>query len=791
MRTCESFQMENGVLHERLSRLSDAGLRINESLELDAVLQGALESARSLTHARYSFITTLDDAGQVEDFLVSGFGDLAAQQLWDFSENSTIFEYLSTISHPLRVPDFVAHVRELGLPEFRPPPPVSSLLTAPMRHRGARLGNIQVAKSGRGEEFTQEDEETLVMFASQASLVIANARRHQDAQRCRTDLETLINTTPVGIAVFGMPAGALVSLISEARRIVDELREPDQSPEHLFKVMTIRRADGRETSLRDFPLAQVLRTRETVRVEEIVMERPGGRSITVLVNATPVCSDDGAVQSVVVTLQDMTPLEELERHRAEFLGMVSHELRAPLASIKGSASTLIGSMATLDPAERLLLSRLIDQQADHMSGLITDLLDVARVDGGTIGVVPVPADPRSMVDEARTIFTSAGGRNAIRIDLPLDLPMVMADHRRVVQVFENLLSNASRNSPEDSAIRVGAVRDGPNVVLSVADDGRGLAKDQLPHVFRKFTRIDADDQPGEIAGFGLGLAICKGIVEAHGGRIWADSDGPGLGARFTFTLPAANEAVRPTSATPVDRHNTPQRAGHVGTRILVIDDDPQMLRSLRDGLSNAGYLPIVTGDPLQVGPLLEKESPHLVLLDLLLPGVDGIALMENTPGLLKVPVIFLSAYGRDRIIAQALETGADDYIVKPFSPTELVARIETVLRRRLEPLSGDPPQPYRLDELTISYVERRVYLRDQSVQLTDIEYRVLFELSANAGRVQTHHRLLQRVWGAEHSDDNGPLRIVVKNLRSKLGDNATNPTYIFTELRVGYWMPKV
>ena len=220
------------------------------------------------------------------------------------------------------------------------------------------------------------------------------------------------------------------------------------------------------------------------------------------------------MESFVVTLQDLTPLEELERQRAEFLGVVSHELRTPLASIKGSATTLKESASSLDPAEMDLFFRIIEQQADQMSDLITDLLDMARIESGTLSVSPEPSDAAALVDRARNSFLSGGGRDNIRIDIEPDLPPVMADRRRIAQVIGNLLSNAARHSPESSAIRLAAARDGVQVAFTVGDDGTGLSDDLLPQLFRKFSRIDGDDRDRGIAGSGLGLAICKGIVEA-------------------------------------------------------------------------------------------------------------------------------------------------------------------------------------------------------------------------------------------------------------------------------------
>ena len=243
----------------------------------------------------------------------------------------------------------------------------------------------------------------------------------------------------------------------EARRIVDSLREPDQSPEQLLDVLTCLRADGREISLLELSMAELLSAGETVRAEEIVLRVTDGRSVTALLNATPIRSKDGEVESFVVTLQDMTPLEELERLRAEFLGMVSHELRTPLAAIKGSVATLTEAASDLDPAEMLQFFCIIDDQADYMRDLIVDLLDVARIETGELSVAPAPADVASLVDEARSRFQSGGGRNNLRIDLSPEMPLVMADGRRIVQVLNNLLTNAAWNSHEASAIGVSAV----------------------------------------------------------------------------------------------------------------------------------------------------------------------------------------------------------------------------------------------------------------------------------------------------------------------------------------------
>ncbi len=771
-------------LEERLSLLSGASLRINESLDFDTVLQEVADSARALTASRYAAITVLDEAGHLSDFIVSGLTREEHQGLWDMPEGLGFFQYLSGLEEPLRVSNIGSHLRSLNMPEFLPSVTATSLLVAPIRHQGAGVGTIYLAHDTKDREFTREDEETLVLFAAQAALAIANARRLREEQRAKAGLETLIDTSPVGVAVFDAATGMPRSFNREARRIVDSLRGPGQSPVDLLKVITFRRADGREFSLEEFPLAGLLSTPETLHAEEIVLRVPDGRSVSVLLNATPILSGDGAVESVVVTLQDLAALEEPERLRAEFLAMVSHELRAPLATIKGSAATVLDSSSDLDPAVLRQFFRIIGGQADHMNEMVSDLLDVAGIETGTLAVSPEPAEVAALVDRARSAF---GSSNTIAIDLEPDLPLVLADRRRIVQVLGNLLANAARHSPESSIIRVSAVLEGVHVALSVSDQGRGIPAERLPHLFRKFSGPQSGERGGDT---GLGLAICKGIVEAHGGRIRAESDGVGLGARFTFTLPVVEAALGSARVNNAPASRRVSQSAHQDTeepvRVLVVEDDPQELRYVRDLLVQSGYAPLVTGDPVEALRLMERERPRLALLDLVLPDGDGIELMQAIQKIADVPVIFLSAYGRDETIARAFEMGAVDYLVKPFSPTELAARMGSALRRR----EVSETEPYVRGGLVIDYSARRVTLDGSPVQLTAMEYRMLAELSSNAGKVLTYEHLLENVWRDRSSGGMRPMRTMLGKLRGKLGEDARNPRYLFTESRVGYWMPE-
>ncbi len=768
-------------------KMSEVSRRVTEIWDIDAVLQEIVDGARLLTDARYGAVGVFDGSGQIREFINSGFTPEQRRLLGSLPRGLGLPGYLNEIQEPLRLADLTQHSRSAGFPENHPP--MKSFLGVPVRHLDRAVGNIYVTEKEGGKEFSEDDEEILVMFASQAAVAIANALRHGEEQRARTQVETerrrlaaLVESSPVGVLVVDAKSRTFASVNKEAERILGLSPEPGSTLVRYHEVAIYRRADGEKYESDERPLARALDRGEVVRAEEILFDLPGERKVTTLVNATPIYSDDGEIVSAVAVIQDMTPLEEVERLRREFLAMVSHELRTPLTTIKGCTGIVLSSSSPPTNSEMLQYFRMIDEQSDHLRDLVNNLLDMTQIEAGALSVTLEPEDAAAIVDEARTAFIRQGQRNPIEVDLALNLPLIAADRKRIVQVLNNLLSNASKYSGETSTIRVAASREDIYVIFSVTDEGRGIPAGQLSDVFKKFSRMDSWGREGKIAGEGLGLAICKGIVEAHGGRIRAESSGEGRGTRITFAIPEATDDVQaPTSDVQAIRLGG-------GARILAVDDEPQVLRLLRSLLNDQGYTTLGTANPGEMMRLLEMEQPHLVLMDLMLPGTTGFELMGRIRKESDVPIIFLSANDQEENVVKALEMGADDYIIKPFSSTELIARIETSLRKRRETGTAVQRQPYRLGELAIDYAHRAVTVAGYRVPLSATEYRLLFELSINAGRVMTHDQILRRVWGSEYSDAVQLLRATVRNLRSKLGDDARDPHYIFTEPRVGYRM---
>ena len=652
----DTLLRQHKALRERHLRLARALVRISASLDLDKVLREVVDSARAVTGARFGVVTTIDEKDLPHRFLTSGIEAKDHRRLAFRDNRRLLYEHFRELRRPVRVGDLASYLRTLGIdPAVFPG---NTLQATPIRHQGVYLGSLFLVDKEGGRAFTDEDEELLVLFASQAAAAIANACAYRDELRERAKLEALVETAPVGVVLFDAGTGGLVSWNREAARIVEGLKMPDRPIERLLEIVTCRRANGFEVDLsKDPAMSDECRSGEALRNQEIVLSVPDGRSVGTLVNVTPIHAADGGVEFVVVTMQDLAPFEELERMRTEFLAIVSHELRTPLTSIKGSAGAVLDASPGFAPEEMLQFFRIINAQADQMSSLITDLLDAGR-------------------------------------------------------------------------------------------------------------------------------------IASHGGRIRAMSGGEGQGTRFTFTVPVAGEARVDSASAPASHglegrsRQGPARERVLRERILVVDDDPQTLLYVRDALTVAGYHVLATGDHRELSNVIRAEKPHLVLLDLMLPGTDGIRLMNEVPELADRPVIFISAYGRDETIARALGAGAADYVVKPFSPTELTARVRAALGKHTE------PEPFELGELAVDYERRRVTLAGRPVELTATEYEVLRLLSANAGRVLTYRSLLRQAW-VRYPDRASPklVHAVIKRLRRKLGEDAATATNILNERLVGYRMP--
>ena len=222
------------------------------------------------------------------------------------------------------------------------------------------------------------------------------------------------------------------------------------------------------------------------------------------------------------------------------------------------------------------------------------------------------------------------------------------------------------------------------------------------------------------------------------------------------------------------------------TSILLVDDDPQLVRLVRANLESMGYKVIAAMDAQSALDIIAMETLDMIILDIMLPGIDGYELCQRIRGFSSTPIIMLTAKVEDTDKVRGLKLGADDYLTKPFNVKELQARIEAVLRRAKSPDEVSTPRTFTCDDIYVDFVQRRVMVREQEVSLTLTEYKLLSELVSNAGRIMLHRELLTRVWGPEYHDELEYLRAYIRHLRQKIEEDPHRPKYILSKPGIGY-----
>ncbi|MEZ4677917.1 MAG: ATP-binding protein [Caldilineaceae bacterium] len=387
--------------------------------------------------------------------------------------------------------------------------------------------------------FTQLDWQFLQGFADQAAVAVRNARLYHQLETERSRLATIVENSAHGILILNAERRVLV--MNQALAAMLDIQPESALGRLCGEVLALQNVQGDEICQNEeftgFP------TKESLHSEGD-LQRPGGGRLTVSITYTPLYDEQERLVNIIVNVHDITRFREEEEIKSTFTSIISHELKTPVALIKGYAQTLARPDATWDAETARQSLQVIEEEADRLEALINNLLDASRIQASGLRLDYADVNLVRLAERVAEGYQLQTTEHQIELDFPDELPLVWGDEERLRQVLTNLVGNAIKYSPKGGLIRIGGWIDGgendalqpvKRVVIYVADQGIGIPVQELPLIFDRFYRVDSSLRRGT-AGAGLGLYLTKTIVEAHGGQIWARSE-QNKGTTFFFALP--------------------------------------------------------------------------------------------------------------------------------------------------------------------------------------------------------------------------------------------------------------
>ena len=502
-----------------------------------------------------------------------------------------------------------------------------------------------------------------------------------------SELETLLDICPVGVwignascdrlignqaayEILGLPFGINASMTSP------HAKDP---PLVYLKFMI----EGQEVAPERLPMHRVARTGVGMKNVEYDVLLADGTLRSIYGSAAPVYDEQGKVRAVIGAHTDITERKQMEnallqadRRKDQFLATLAHELRNPLSPIRSALAIL--RMETPRDARLVQARDVIDRQVRQMARLLDDLLDVSRVTLNRLELRREQVDLESIINDA--IETSrplidAGG-HALQVTLPAQPVVVDADPARLAQVFSNLLNNAAKYTDAGGRIELHLRTDGAGVVVSVRDNGIGVAPEHLPNVFDMFSQSQPALQRAQ-GGLGIGLSLTHAIVELHGGRVEAHSAGSGRGSEFKVWLPVSAAQVQRTPAGRAIEHAKP--ADGQAYKVLIVDDNRDAAESLALYLDLVGYRTQVAHDGLAAVDAASRFLPDVILLDIGLPHLNGYEAAQRIrsgPQGNNVLLVAVTGWGQREDKQKAEDAGFDHHLTKPADPNAITALLQ-------------------------------------------------------------------------------------------------------------------
>lgn len=400
----------------------------------------------------------------------------------------------------------------------------------PLLVRQRIIGVIFIFRNYPGV-FSANDRALLESFADQAAIAVYNARLYTQVSRDKQRLDAILDSAADGILIIAADHRIERSNPAFARMAGIPL-EAIKGRRHEDVILFTNKKEGmslEEAEIGGWPLTPTA----TLYVEGD-LKRPNGIPLPVGITYAPLVNPDGTLISIIATVRDISRFREADELKTTFISVISHELKTPVALIKGYVSTLRREDADWDSSVVQDGLAVIEEEADRLTDLIENLLDATRLQAGVLSINMSDLALKPLIERLVQKFQTQTSLHQIIVDIPDDFPVVMADENRISQLIANLISNAIKYSPEGGEIRISGFTRPDKVIICITDEGCGISPEDLPHVFDRFYR--SEDAKKTTKGAGLGLYLARAVVEAHHGHIWVDPK-PTKGTRICFSLP--------------------------------------------------------------------------------------------------------------------------------------------------------------------------------------------------------------------------------------------------------------
>lgn len=494
---------------------------MTSQLDLGAVLRMILQSAVDMLggHAGLVALAGLDGVYRIRESY--GVARPLLEQLNPIVAEATSPREAATLLER----NLVSIAQRIGLGFWQ-------VVSLPLKVGDELLGNLYIFRS-LGGEFSANDRLILQSFADQAAIAVNNARLYLELSQEKRRLDAILEFSADGVVI--MDAAHHIVMFNHALSNLTGMAQAEAIGQRFEEVLQLENQRAGvmlgDAEANGWPLVGA----STPLFVEGDLKRSNGKPVSVEINFAPLFDREGRLVSIIANVRNITRFREADEMKSTFISVVSHELKTPVALIKGYASTLRRQDAHWDQQTVRDSLQVIEEESDRLAELIDNLLDASRLQAGNFRLMLVELDIDEVVVKVVSKFQMQTKGHQLIADVRPDLPLVHADEARITQVLSNLISNAIKYSPEGSEVRVTASEAPKEVIITVHDQGEGIPPEDQAQLFTRFYRLD-NAATRKAQGAGLGLYLSKAIIEAHGGRIWVESDGK-TGSHFHFSLP--------------------------------------------------------------------------------------------------------------------------------------------------------------------------------------------------------------------------------------------------------------